>query len=119
MSSIIKQIKEKIKFFLNQILDFFSDDIVFYSLLIIFASSTSFLLGSFSEFHKQKQEEISKIQILKDENAKKIFYVASKNGKRYYLPWCYFGSEKNKIRFETKEAAEEAGYTASKSCEGL
>ena len=114
--AIIKQMGEKIKAFFKKTVDFLGKDIVFFSLLIIFSSSISFFLGSLSEFNKQKQEKIDQIELLKEKEIQKIYYVASKNGKRYYLPWCYSGSEKNKVRFETKEAAEKAGYTPAKSC---
>lgn len=49
-------------------------------------------------------------------------YVASKNGTRYYLPWCGGVSrikEENKVWFASKEAAEAAGYTPAKNCKGL
>lgn len=122
MEGIIKQIKEKIKWSGEKIVKFFRKDIVFFGLLIIFMSSISFLLGSLSEFQKEKKKTISEIEFLKSkerENGKEIYFVASKYGKRYYLPWCYSGSEKNKIKFKTKEEAEKKGYTPSKSCEGL
>jgi hypothetical protein len=46
-------------------------------------------------------------------------YVASKNGKLYYTKGCTAAnrlSEKTKIWFDTKEAAEHAGYKAAASC---
>ncbi len=116
MLAIIKQIIKKIKVFLKKIVDFLGKDIVFFSLLIIFSSSISFLLGSLSEFNKQKKENISKIELLKDKKQEDIYYVASKNGKRYYLPWCYSGSEKNKIKFKSQKEARKLGYTPAKSC---
>ena len=48
--------------------------------------------------------------------------AASRNGKRYYYPWCGGLSrikETNKIWFQTREAAEKAGYTIASGCEGL
>ncbi|MFA6339008.1 MAG: hypothetical protein WCW87_03050 [Candidatus Paceibacterota bacterium] len=48
--------------------------------------------------------------------------VASKNGKKYYLPWCSGVnriSEKNKIEFASKKEAENAGYTPASNCSGL
>lgn len=51
----------------------------------------------------------------------KIF-VASKNGTRYYYPWCSGVSrikEENKVWFATKEEAERAGYTPAANCKGL
>lgn len=49
-------------------------------------------------------------------------YVASKNGTRYYLPWCGGAKqikEENKVWFTSKEDAERAGYTAAKNCKGI
>ena len=49
-------------------------------------------------------------------------YVASKNGQRYYLPWCSGArliKEENKIWFNSKEEAEVAGYTPALNCKGL
>lgn len=49
-------------------------------------------------------------------------YVGSKNGKNYHYPWCA-GALKikggNKIWFESKDAAEKAGYRAAGNCPGL
>ncbi len=49
-------------------------------------------------------------------------YVASKTGARYHLPWCAGAQSikpENKVYFDTKEAAEAAGYTAAGNCKGL
>jgi preprotein translocase subunit SecY len=49
-------------------------------------------------------------------------YVASKNGTTYYLPWCPSVKrilEKNKIWFDSKEAAEKAGFRPAQNCKGL
>jgi hypothetical protein len=49
-------------------------------------------------------------------------YVASKNGKSYYIPTCAAASrilEKNRIWFNSKEEAEKAGYLPAKNCKGL
>ncbi len=48
--------------------------------------------------------------------------VASKNGAKYYLPWCggvKLIKEDNKVWFATREAAEAAGYTPAANCKGL
>ncbi len=49
-------------------------------------------------------------------------YVASRNGTKYYLPFC--GSvknikEENKVWFATKEEAEAKGYQPAANCPGL
>lgn len=49
-------------------------------------------------------------------------YIASKTGAKYHLPWCSGAQrikEENKIYFETKEAAERAGYTPAGNCKGI
>lgn len=49
-------------------------------------------------------------------------YVASKNGTKYHLASCPGAksiSDANKVWFETKEAAEAAGYTPASNCPGL
>ncbi len=48
--------------------------------------------------------------------------VGSKNGAKYHFPWCPGAlriSEKNKVWFASKEAAEAAGYTKAGNCAGL
>ena len=49
-------------------------------------------------------------------------YVASKNGTSYHLPWCAGAQkikEENKIVFDSREAAEKAGYSPAGNCKGL
>lgn len=49
-------------------------------------------------------------------------YLASKNGTKYYLPWCGGAqkiNEKNKITFPSKEEAEKAGYQPAANCKGI
>ena len=116
MSVIIKQIKEKIKSVFIKTVDFLGKDIIFYSLLIIFASSISFFLGSLYQFNQEKAKNINNIKLLHIKEGKEIYYIASKHGKNYYLPWCYRGSEKYKIKFKTQEEAKKAGYKPAKSC---
>ena len=48
--------------------------------------------------------------------------VASRTGKNYYYPTCSGAkriAEKNKVWFDTVEAARAKGYTPSATCEGL
>lgn len=48
--------------------------------------------------------------------------AASRNGKRYYYPWCGGLArikEANKIWFKTGEAAEHAGYAIASGCDKL
>ena len=49
-------------------------------------------------------------------------YVASKNGTKYFLPWCGSAQnikEENKIWFASKADAEKAGYSAAANCKGI
>lgn len=49
-------------------------------------------------------------------------YVASKNGSVYHLPWCSGAKrikDENKVWFESKVAAEAAGYRPASNCKGL
>jgi len=49
-------------------------------------------------------------------------FVASKNSTKYHLPWCSGAQrikESNKIWFDSKEEAEQAGYTPAGNCKGL
>ncbi len=49
-------------------------------------------------------------------------YVASKHGKRYYLPSCSGAArikDSNKIWFATVEDAQKAGLTPADNCDGL
>lgn len=48
--------------------------------------------------------------------------VASKNGTKYYFPWCGGVSRisaANKVTFASKAEAEKAGYTPAANCKGL
>ena len=48
--------------------------------------------------------------------------VAAKTGTKYYYPWCSGVSrisDKNKVWFDTVEAAKTAGYSAASNCSGL
>lgn len=48
--------------------------------------------------------------------------IGSKNGKKYYYPWCSGASriaEANRIYFASKTDAESRGYTPSSMCKGL
>jgi hypothetical protein len=117
----IKQVKNKIKPVENEI---------FIVLIIIFSSFIIFGLVKLYEIRKEKTpitiENIS--QNNSGENAsagegsaEKLF-VASKNGAKYYFPWCSGVSkikEENKVWFTTKEQAQKAGLTPAANCKGL
>lgn len=55
-------------------------------------------------------------------SAAKGDYVASKNGTKYYFPWCSGATrikEENKIWFQTADKAKKAGYQPATTCKGL
>lgn len=55
------------------------------------------------------------------ENSQK-FFVASKFGTKYYLPWCGGVSrikEENKVWFSTESEAKKAGFSQASNCNGL
>ncbi len=67
----------------------------------------------------EKTNEVSRIPEIANLGGQ---YVASKKGKKYYFPWCGGVariSDTNKVWFNTKEEAEQAGYTPAGNCKGL
>lgn len=69
-------------------------------------------------------EDRGEIQIkaLTIENSDKYVLVASKNGKKYHLPYCSGASrisEANKIYFDSYAEAQKAGYSKAAGCLGL
>ena len=49
-------------------------------------------------------------------------YVGSRNGTKYYLPWCAGVSrisDANKVWFASEEEARAAGYAPASGCTGL
>lgn len=49
-------------------------------------------------------------------------FVASKNGTKYYFPWCSGANrikDENKVWFQTVEEAKKAGYQPASTCKGL
>ena len=46
--------------------------------------------------------------------------IASRNGTKYYLPWCGSNiAEKNKIWFNSEDEAKAKGYSPAANCKGL
>jgi hypothetical protein len=75
--------------------------------------------------------QIGEAQVISDDSLYEQYMVASglpglvaasRNGTRYYYPWCgglNRVKDKNKVWFVTIAAAENAGYTLAKGCDGL
>ena len=130
--------KEKLKSWLL-------NDQIFYGLMVVFVAVTSFILGQLSvntnnETTKpfvqmiepinlnanipttEKAEVTSKITTNSTISDTVNQFVASKNGKRYYLKSCAGAKRikpENLISFESRELAEAAGYTKAANCPGL
>ena len=122
----IRYLIDKIKLTIK----FIEKDDIFFILLIIFVGIIAFGLGRLSKI----EENITSLQIdnsfgntafvseFTHQNNQKGKYVVSKLGTKYHLPWCSGAlriSEENKIWFETKEEAENKGYTPAKNCKGI
>ena len=121
----------------NKTKNFWTSDYVFFSLILILATSAAFFLGKISTKNYNKNLLKNKIESVKDiikieekisnenlkEKVKEEFkIVASKKGSVYHLPWCSGAvrmKAENKIFFTNKKDAENAGYRPAKNCEGL
>lgn len=132
----IKEIVKKCKSFFGS-----ADNKDFFVIIIIILSSlASFGLGRLSKIEENKMPVIienavsnSASVIMSDPSSRGFGavtplaqtgggYVASKNGAKYYLPWCGGAqkiSEKNKITFSSKEEAAKAGYAPAANCKGI
>lgn len=130
--------KEKLKSWLL-------NDQIFYGLIVILVAIISFILGQLSIKNDSKTEKpivqmiepinlsatipanktietVNKATVDFVENDNKNQFVASKNGKRYYLKSCAGAKRikpENLISFESRELAEAAGYTKAANCPGL
>ncbi|KXK00057.1 MAG: hypothetical protein UZ19_OD1000213 [Parcubacteria bacterium OLB19] len=130
--------KEKLKSWLL-------NDQIFYGLIVILVAIISFILGQESIKNDSKTakpivqmiepinlsatipanktiETVNKATVDFVENDNKNQFVASKNGKRYYLKSCAGAKRikpENLISFESRELAEAAGYTKAANCPGL
>lgn len=72
----------------------------------------------------QQAAGVAKSQIALEPNStsKAGQYVASKNGSKYYFPWCGGAnniSETNKVWFDSVEEAKSKGYSPASNCKGL
>lgn len=139
----IQKIMEKIKGIRvsNQInLRIIPDDI-FLSLILILVAFGSFGLGRLSKIQDSKTPirienaiEVSTVPITQkpapDNQGALVInattdsaqLVGSKNGTKYYYPWCSGVKNinpENLIHFSSKSEAQARGYTPSSTCKGL
>ena len=127
MNRIIQYFRNKI----NILEEYLSRRDVILIIVIISVSVTSFVLG----YHAASQS-VAPIVTMRDslcrvpitessiKEGEKLLQgtniiVASKNGSRYYFVWCSGVSRiaaKNRVYFQTVEAAEKKGYTKASGC---
>ncbi len=105
------------------------------ALIIILVATGSFGLGRLSVQTKEKESfqinrpvsqkeaaSAASAAVVNSNAPSSEKVVASKNGTKYHFPWCSGAkniSEANKIFFDTKEQAEQAGYSKASNCKGL
>jgi hypothetical protein len=117
------------------------NDQIFYGIMVILVAISSFVLGRLSVDNgnttKPTIQMIEPITLTATaplaksiEAPQKISidtniinqFVASKNGKRYYLKSCSGAKRikpENLVSFDSRESAEAAGYTKAANCSGL
>ncbi len=112
----------------DKIKQLLADRDIFTVVLLILVATASFGLGrqsiieSNTEQTATVQAATEKSGVVENTINEDIYYVASKNGAAYHLPFCSGAkriSEKNKITFQSKEEAEAAGYRPAANCPGL
>lgn len=119
--TILNDIREKIKCHAEE---------VFLALLVVFCLLTGFGLGRLSKIADKKTPIVIETPRITPEtnslsaNTMNTLpkYIASKNGTKYYFPWCEGVkkiSPKNIVEFSSKEEAETAGFTKAANCPGL
>lgn len=123
-------IQETLKKLKGTATDLILDDAWFTIALVLLVGITAFGLGRVSVHKISAAPSLQKGTVIESgqreeksaSSTGEILYVASKNGTKYHLPWCGSAkqiSEKNKITFTSKEAAEAAGYTPAANCPGI
>ena len=115
--AILKDFAEKIKG---------SKEELFLIALICLSGLFGFGAGRVSKIIERKTPIVIKESVLPaveaGNGASAEYFVASKNGKKYYFSWCDGAkriSVNNIVRFENREDAEAAGYEKAANCPGL
>ncbi len=90
-------------------------------LIIILVGLSSYGLGRLSVIEENRESVYidQSASVIQSESGG---YVGSVNGSIYHLPWCSGAqriAEKNKVYFDSKVAAEEAGYRPASNCKGI
>lgn len=119
--TILNDIREKIKSHREEL---------FLVLIVTICTLTGFGLGRLSKIAGTKTPitiEMPSKSLASDKLGANLAnsmvkYVASKNGTKYYFPWCDGVkkiSPKNIVEFSSREEAESAGFTKATNCPGL
>jgi len=119
LANKIKQVKDKIKPIENDLI------IVIIIILVTFTVFGLYKLaelrGNKTPITIEKKIAAGEKSVLNAENTEKLF-VASKNGTKYYYPWCSGVSrikEENKVWFSSADEAKKAGFAPAANCKGL
>ena len=91
---------------------------------IFLAIFAAFGLGRLSKIQEGRAASptLSQVAIPVTATAIEGKFVASKNGSRYYYPWCGGASrikDENRVWFKTTGEARAAGITPASNCKGL
>ena len=128
MSTIIRYFRQKI----NTMGGYLERRDVAIIIVLISLAVTSFSIGYYAGTHKNAPvitmrdnsciPPVTEASIKEGEKLAQgdRTIVASKSGTKYYYVWCSGASRiaaKNKIYFNTKEEAENKGYTKASGCE--
>ena len=135
--NIIQEVKGKIKWLGQKA----GEPDIFTALIVILVAFLSFGLGRLSVVSSKKSDiwlETIPLGEAGAVSATAVFavpnkspatthptqgqFVASKNGTKYYLPWCSGATrikEENKVWFQSVEEAKRAGFAPSSACKGL
>lgn len=116
----------------NIIKRFISEDVYFYTILVVLVAASSFALGRLSVIEVTKPQSASVVRtgeprpansaavVAGTASSSKDALVGSKNGTKYHALWCPGASqinEENKVFFNSEAEANAKGYTAAANCE--
>ncbi|MCK5022254.1 MAG: hypothetical protein KAR54_03335 [Candidatus Pacebacteria bacterium] len=103
-------------------------DNFFNIIIIILVGFSAFGLGRLSKIEENKtpiaiyNPNLASISIFSQKPLNQQKYVASKTSDKYHAPWCSGAKkikESNKIWFNSKEEAENAGLSPAANCKGI
>lgn len=115
----IAEAREKCKKYFTQLKAVQKD--ILLVIILLLACILSFGLGYLSGRDAEKGSDVSVVTSpLAASTTERV--VASKNGTKYYLPWCVGAdriSDSNKVWFASTDAAKLQGYSPASNCKGL